>query len=135
MNSLQVSVMLRSILVILFVCANLNAEHVLHRFEMWGKSTELDKLNLYYGWTNGFLMGRGTKGLELADCLEEMTAPQAIAMIDKRFKDHPELWSHPLGEQILEAVTMSAAPATGKIPWTKIHISFSLIKAIFSTAR
>jgi hypothetical protein len=41
---------------------------------------------------------------------------QAIAMIGKRYQDHPELWAHPLGEQILDALTVERGPCQGKSP-------------------
>jgi hypothetical protein len=106
----------RLTLVILLACGLLNAAPSVHKFELWGKGTELEKLNLYLGWTNGFLMAKGARGLELANCLDGMTYEQDISMIDKRYKDHPELWSHPFGEQILEALTMAGGPCEGKNP-------------------
>jgi hypothetical protein len=92
------------------------ADPVVHKFELWSKGSELDKLNLYWGRTNGFLQARGPRGIQLATCLDSMMTTQAIAMIDKRYKDHPELWSHPLGEQILEALTIDGGPCQGKNP-------------------
>jgi hypothetical protein len=57
---------------------------VIHKFEFWGKGTELNKMDMYVGWSNGFLMARGPRGLELAKCLTGMSIDQAVAMIDKR---------------------------------------------------
>jgi hypothetical protein len=101
---------------ILLACGLSNASPVVHKFELWGSGTELDKISLYWGWTNGFLQARGPRGLELATCLDSITTAQATAMIDKRYKDHPELWSHPFGEQILEALTADGGPCQGKNP-------------------
>jgi hypothetical protein len=101
---------------LLLICSFLSAYPIIHKFEFWGKGTELNKMDIYVGWSNGFLMARGPRGLELADCLTGMSIDQAIAMIDKRYKDHPELWSHPLGEQILGAVTADGGPCDGKDP-------------------
>ncbi len=106
------------VLAILIASGLLHGNPVIHKFEFWGKGAKLDKLNLYVGWTNGFFQARGARGLELADCLDGMTTEQAIAMIDKRFNDHPELWSHPLGEQILDALTVDGGPCQGKNPLT-----------------
>ena len=105
-------------LTILLARGPLHANPVVHKFELWGivGVTESDKLNLYLGWTNGFLLARGPRGAELAHCLESMTSEQAIAMIDKRYKDHPELWSKPFGEQILDALTVDGGPCQGKNP-------------------
>ena len=83
-------------------CQRLDADPVFHRFELWGKGTDLDRLNIYLGWGEGFFQGRGKRGLDLADCLETITTTQALAIIDKRYKDHPELWSHFLGEEYLK---------------------------------
>ena len=104
------------VLAIMLTSGLLRADPVVHKFELWGKGTNLDRLNLYWGWTNGFLQARGPRGVELDTCLESMTTEQAIAMIDKRYKDHPELWSHPLGEQILDALTVEGGPCQGKNP-------------------
>jgi hypothetical protein len=91
------------------------AAHVLLPFAIWGKSNELDKLNMWIGWSNGFFQGRGQKGLELSNCIEDrITDEQAIAMIDKRYKDHPEFWSRPLGGEILNALTIKGGPCEGK---------------------
>lgn len=89
---------------------------VLHKFELWGNSTKIEKLSLYWGWTNGFIPGKGQAAIEFADCLESMTADQAIAMIDKQYRDHPEKWSRPLGDQFLEALTVAGGPCAGKSP-------------------
>jgi hypothetical protein len=103
-------------LAILLACGLIHAAPALHSFELWGKRTDTEKLYLYLGWSNGFLAARGPRGMELANCLESITYDQAIAMIDKRYKDHPELWSHPLGEQILDALTVDGGPCQGKNP-------------------
>jgi len=106
------------VLMILLSRGLLCADSVVHKFELWGKGTDVDRLNLYWGWTNGFLQASGPRGVELAVCLDGMTTTQALAMIDKRFKEHPELWSHPLGEQILNALTAEGGPCQGKNPLT-----------------
>jgi hypothetical protein len=103
-------------LAILLACGISHADPVAHKFELWGRVTESDKINLYFGWTNGFLQARGPRAVGLLTCLESMTTTQAIAMIDKHYKDHPELWSHPLGEQILDALTVEGGPCQGKNP-------------------
>lgn len=104
------------VLTVLLTCAPLRAEPVIHKFEIWGKTPKIEKVDLYFGWTNGFLQSRGSRALELGDCLDSMSYEQAIALIDKRSKDHPELWSHPLGEQILAALTVEGGPCQGKNP-------------------
>ncbi len=109
-------------LTILSASRPLQADPVIQSFEIWGKGTELDKTNVYLGWTNGFLMSRGSQGLELATCLDRITYAQARAMIDRRYKDHPELWSRPLGEQILAALYSRGRT----LPGEKSLISYSL---------
>jgi hypothetical protein len=79
----------------------------------------LEKLTLYTGWTNGFTYGRGEGALELANCLEEMGADQALGMIDKYYQDHPERWSQPLAGEILRALTVNGGPCQGKDIWSR----------------
>lgn len=100
----------------LFFCTAVNGDPVIHKFEYWGKMNPVEKIAFYYGWTNGFLPGRGTRSLELADCLENISADQALAMIDKQYKEHPEKWGSPIGLQILETLTASGSPCEGKNP-------------------
>jgi hypothetical protein len=50
----------------------------------------------------------------LRTCLEGIPVDQAVAMIDKYYKDHPEKWSQVLTVEILEAVTISGGPCEGK---------------------
>jgi hypothetical protein len=101
---------------VLLMYGLLHADPVIVKFEVWGKGTQLDNMNIYIGWTNGFLQARGPRGMELAKCLNGMSFDQATAMIDKHYKAHPELWAHPLGEEILEAVTANGGPCEGKNP-------------------
>ena len=100
----------------LLSCVSLHADPVVHKFQLWGTMNPLEKLIFYQGWTNGFLVARGESGVELASCLDEITGEQAIAMIDKRYKDHPERWSHPITQQMLEALTAEGGPCEGKNP-------------------
>jgi hypothetical protein len=99
----------------------LRADPVAHKFRLWGdlhpKLTQGEKMILYWGWTNGFFQGRGPQGLKFANCLETIATDQAIAMIDKQYKDHPEKWSDFLGEQIIEALTVAGGPCEGKWSW------------------
>ncbi len=43
-----------------------------------------------------------------------MEYPQAVAIIDKYYKDHPELWEQPLPEMLLKALTAPGSPCEGK---------------------
>ena len=103
---------------VILVSAPLRAERVVHTFALWGQLKEIEKLFFYAGWTNGFFQGRGSRGLELAECLEGITRSQATAMIDKAYKDHPEKWSRPLGEQVIAALTVDGGPCQGKNPFS-----------------
>jgi hypothetical protein len=107
--------------VTLLAVVSAQASGVIQRFQYWGTVNQLEKLILYNGWTNGFFAARGSRGLELADCLETVTSEQAIAMIDKRHKDHPEKWSHPITQQVLEVLTVEGGPCAGKIPCLQIQ--------------
>jgi hypothetical protein len=113
---------IRITLAILLVCGLLNADPVIFRFQLWGeaKVTESQRLAIYVGWVNGFLSAmafsaeseppdvrkvRQLRGDKLCDCLEaQLTHKQAVAIVDKFYKDHPEKWSAPLGAEILEAL-------------------------------
>jgi hypothetical protein len=106
----------RLILATLLICSSANAEAVVHKFQLWGTMKPLEKLTFYQGWTNGFFAARGQIGLELATCLDKVDSDQAIAMIDKRYKDHPEKWSHPITQQLLEALTVKGGPCEGENP-------------------
>lgn len=100
----------------LFFCGFLYADPVVHKFGLWEKGTERDKLSIYWGWTNGFFQARGPRGMDLLTCLSRISPDQAVAMVDKQYKNHPEKWSRPLGEQILEALTVNGGPCEGKNP-------------------
>jgi hypothetical protein len=103
---------------VILVNASLRAEYVFHNFVLWGQLKEVEKIVFYTGRKNGFFQGRGTaRGLELAECLENITTSQAIAMIDKTYKDHPEKWSHPIGEQVIAALTVNGGPCQGLDPF------------------
>lgn len=101
-------------LVIILTCGLLHADPIIHKFELWGKWTNVEKLNFYWGWTEGYLMARGEQGRDLGVCLESISTVQALSMIDKYQKSHPEEWSKPLGEEILKALAVSGGPCEGQ---------------------
>jgi hypothetical protein len=39
---------------------------------------------------------------------------QAIAMIDKYYKDHPERWARDFGRELLNALTIVGGPCVGE---------------------
>jgi hypothetical protein len=110
---------LRILTLILLIPAVLGADPVIHKFQLWGGAGPEGKLNLYWGCTNGFLQWRGSGAPELSACLQKMTPDQAMAMVDKYYRDHPERWSQPLGGEILRALTMNGGPCEGKNVWEK----------------
>jgi hypothetical protein len=92
------------------------AAPVVHKFELWTAVTEGDAVKrslLLTGWTNGFIQARGAEGLRLAACLETMSYDQMVAMVDKYYKDHPERWSRPFGEEVLNALTVNGSRCEG----------------------
>jgi hypothetical protein len=81
----------------------------MHKFQLWSLSKDpLEKLTLYFGFTNGLFMGpRLTEFIALANCLENnTTSDQAIAIIDKSYKDNPQRWSMPFGQEVVLALTV-----------------------------
>jgi hypothetical protein len=107
---------IRFTLAIVLFCELLDADPVVHTFKLWGTTKPIERMSLYWGWTNGFLQARGERAVGLADCLDRISTDQALAMIDKHYKDHPEKWSRPLGAQMLEALTVAGGPCEGKNP-------------------
>jgi hypothetical protein len=108
---------LKMALLMFFVSGILFGDAVVHSFQqLWGSAPEREKVGLYWGWTNGFIQKRGDGAVEFAECLEKMTTEQAVAMVNKYYKDHPEKWARPFGEQILEALTVQGGTCEGKNP-------------------
>jgi hypothetical protein len=104
---------------VLFLTALLSADPVVHKFSLWDIGDKTRKQQLYWGWTNGFLQGRGDGADELDTCLSKMSIEQAVAMIDKYYKDHPERWSRAFGDEVLEALTVDGGPCEGKNVWVR----------------
>lgn len=95
--------------------APMQADPAVHKFQYWGTLKPTEKTIFFNGWTNGFL-GARPNGMPFAGCLETMSYDQAVAMIDKYYKDHPEHWSHAIGAAMLEALTIEGGPCEGKNP-------------------
>ena len=100
------------VLAALFLWPAVGANSFLHKFSLWGGSNAASKLDLYIGFTNGLVVGAGvplrndnTASRQLLVCLSnESTRPgtsQAIAMIDKYYRDNPEKWNIPLGQGLI----------------------------------
>jgi hypothetical protein len=96
-----------------------SGDSVVHTFKLWGLLRDpVEKLDMYMGFTNGFFAGpRSPKFLAFADCLESrMTSDQAIAMIDKYYKDNPQRWGSPLGTEIVASLIVKGWSMCGKRP-------------------
>jgi hypothetical protein len=101
-----------------------NADPVLQTFGVWpANHTYEEKASLYHGWTNGYLAGLRQYGnekqlksaMKFGECLEKLSYRQAVDMIDKYYKEHPETWAQPLPDMLLKALTVSG-PCQGKEP-------------------
>ena len=96
---------------------------IFQKFLFWGSAkSESDKIYLYAGFTNGFFSAPSTeKGkVDLGDCIEKNIPPeQAVAMIDKYYKDNPQRWSTLLAIGITEALTVKDGPCPGINPWVR----------------
>ena len=98
---------------------------VIQSFGAWAANqTYQEKASLYHGWTNGFLSAAKSYAsqkqqkriVEFAGCLESMEYAQAVAVIDRYYKDHPELWQQPLAEMLTKALTAPGTTCEGKGP-------------------
>ena len=96
---------------------------VLQNFGVWAANqTYQEKASLYHGWTNGFLSAakryanqkQQKRIIDFAGCLESMEYAKAVAVIDKYYEDHPELWQEPLPEMLIKALTSPGSPCEGK---------------------
>ena len=76
------------------------------------------KIGLYFGFTNGFLVYRGPgKFTDLLNCISNHTTPtQALAMIDKYYKDNPQRWNVSFAQGVVEALTVKDGPCAGLNP-------------------
>jgi hypothetical protein len=96
---------------------------VFQTFAMWGSApTEAERLFLYVGFTNGFFSAPSTdKGkTAFGDCImKNIPTKQAVAMIDKYYKDNPQRWSTLLTVAIIEALTVKDGPCPDINPWAR----------------
>ena len=106
---------------LVYGAASYGADPAFHRFELWGRSTAAEKLDFYWGFTNGLLVGAthplrsdATPGRQLVACLSDdaarPTTSQALAMIDKYFSENPEKWNTPIGGAMVEALMVKGGP-------------------------
>jgi hypothetical protein len=88
-----------------------NVSPVIEKFDAWGVWTPDNKLIFYSGWANGLFTTTKDPGtLALGRCLENLSFEQIVAMVDKRYADHPEAIHNPIGMEIVKAVTVAGGP-------------------------
>lgn len=99
-------------------------DHILHKFQLWGTFDDLEKTDFYIGFTNGLITGsvatgvspqsKLTPGMKLMSCLitdsGNPSRVQAIAMIDKYYKENPAKWDMLIGDAIVEALIVKDGP-------------------------
>jgi len=97
----------------------------IHKFRLWNTLSNIDKVYFFVGFTNGLLTATIPRGNEnkptqdLVECILFDKGPsvdQAIAMIDKYYKENPEKWNIPIGDVILEALAVKGGPCAGMLP-------------------
>jgi len=96
----------------------------IHKFQLWDTFNSNQKLVFIVGFTNGLLEGVGIKqctaakaSQALLECIVTNEGPsidQAIAMVDKYYKENPEKWNVPIGEAMVEALTVKGGPCAGR---------------------
>jgi hypothetical protein len=96
---------------------------IFQTFAMWGSApTDAERFFLYVGFTNGFFSAPSTdKGkTDFGDCImKNIPTKQAVAMINKYYKDNPQRWSTPLTLAIIEALTVKDGPCPNINPWAR----------------
>lgn len=98
----------------------------IHKFKLWSTLDNADKLTFLVGFTNGLLAGAATQRCSdnkptqaLLECVlvgKDPSLDQAIAMIDKYYKENPEKWNILIGDAIVEALTVKGGPCAGMAP-------------------
>ena len=91
----------------------------LHYFHAWHTlPSQSDKEWVYMGFVNGFIVGdRPTAYDKFAQCVDRnISAEQAVAMIDKYSTDNPQRWKIPLAVGMVEALTVKDGPCPNLNP-------------------
>lgn len=80
------------------------------KFSGWGElKSNADKLVFLLGVTNGYFVARGEPALYT--CISHnISYEQAVAMIDKYYRDHPEQWNRAAASAMLDALTVESGP-------------------------
>jgi hypothetical protein len=99
--------------------SDLHGTSKIQRFSLWKTFDGTQKLLFLSGFLDGLITGVGLKECSdrskepMLDCLlagEDLTLEQAVAMVDKYFKENPQRWDVPIGDAILEALTVKDGP-------------------------
>ena len=121
---------LAAIVLCCFCAVGVSAQHIprTHKFQLWASLDKNDKENFFLGFTNG-LLASGVTVLEcngdqparrpMYECLlfsKDLELDQAIAMIDKYYKENPEKWGDPIGIAIIDALTVNGGPCAAPVP-------------------
>ena len=119
--------MKRRLMLLFFLTCTLGgrAETLFFKFSLWDELTGPEKPTFLVGFTNGLLAGathpireEETMAKQLAVCLTKSPEPiglkQAVAMIDKYYRENPEQWNRPLAEGIVRALSVKGGPCPAK---------------------
>jgi len=107
----------KAALLISLVAVSLPAD-IFHKFEIWGKlDNDTQKILFYTGWVDGFFHSRPV-ATALMSCVDGVSVEQGVALVDRRYKDHPEAWSKSMSVEILESLTDANGPCAGKNPFS-----------------
>lgn len=87
------------------------------QFSGWGSLTDgTQKLEFFVEFAKNFFATRPDATL-LRECGQKnLTDEQAVAMIDKLFKEHPEMWSLSFADGMISALTVRDGPCAGSAP-------------------
>jgi hypothetical protein len=96
-----------------------NTKGGFYSFNAWKGTPASDRGFLYIGFLNGFVTGARSSAYDnLARCIDKnVTAEQAVAMIDKYSTENPQRWSAPLPMGIVEALTVKDGPCPNMNPF------------------
>ena len=105
-------------LLIFSACTCLAADNTpyIHEFSVWGTLPTLsDKTRFLVGVTNGYFLHRPEAKVFYGCLSDNVGYEQAVAMVDKYYKDHPEKWNAVAGEQVIAALTVEGGPCPNSL--------------------
>lgn len=115
-----------SVLAALFLCAVIPrgqkpSQGDFMTFGSWKSIPTADeKAFTYMGFINGYFAGDRSTPMfsKFANCIDQnISATQAVAMIDKYFNDNPQRWSASLSKGIVESLTVKDGPCPNLNPY------------------